>query len=132
MQSITSFHRNDWILHYALASFRMTCFFLAASPSAPRDDVETERKYVLDQPYVYILFSRKNGTLYVGVTSDLIKRIYEHKNKIKVGYAERFNINKLGYYEIFQDITLAIKREKQLKSGSKQKKLDLINSMNPE
>jgi putative endonuclease len=94
--------------------------------------VETERKYVLDQSYVYILFSRKNGALYVGVTSDLIKRIYEHKNKIKAGYAERFNINKLGYYEIFQDITLAIKREKQLKSGSKQKKLDLINSMNPE
>lgn len=82
---------------------------------------------------MYIYFSvEKNGALYVGVTSDLIKRIYEHKNKIKVGYAERFNINKLGYYEIFQDITLAIKREKQRKSGSKQKKLDLINSMNPE
>lgn len=58
--------------------------------------------------YVYILFNKKNGTLYVGVTSNLVKRIYEHKNKFVAGFTKRYNIDKLGYYEIFDDISTAI------------------------
>lgn len=87
---------------------------------------------MLEQSYVYILFNKENGVLYTGVTSDLIKRIYEHKHHhSKKSFTARHNVNKLGYYEIFQDITLAIKREKQLKAGSRKTKLDLINQFNP-
>ncbi|MDD3593115.1 MAG: GIY-YIG nuclease family protein [Candidatus Gastranaerophilales bacterium] len=81
--------------------------------------------------YIYILFSKKNGTLYTGVTSDLTKRIYEHKNKLVDGFTKKYNVDKLGYYEIFDDITQAIQREKQIKAGSRKKKLDLIEALNP-
>ena len=82
--------------------------------------------------YIYILFNKKNGTLYVGVTSDLIKRIYEHKNKIIDGFTKKYAIDKLGYYEIYEDIESAILREKQIKSGSRKKKIELIETMNPD
>ena len=85
------------------------------------------------QYYVYILFSRRqNGALYIGVTSNLIKRVWEHKNKIYDGYTKKYDVNKLGYYEIHSDINVAINREKQLKAGNRQKKLDLIEKQNPE
>lgn len=73
-----------------------------------------------------------NTVLYVGVTDNLIKRIYQHKNKLVDGFTSKYNINKLVYYEIFEDIEEAIKREKQLKGGSREKKLELIKSKNPE
>ena len=73
--------------------------------------------------YVYILFSRKNGTLYVGVTSNLVKRVYEHKNKFVKGFTNTYNVDKLGYYEIFDDIQSAIIREKQLKKYYKMAKM---------
>ncbi|MBE7704138.1 MAG: GIY-YIG nuclease family protein [Cyanobacteria bacterium SIG28] len=82
--------------------------------------------------YVYILFSEKNGTLYIGVTSNLVKRIYEHKNKFVEGFTQKYNVDKLGYYEIFDNIELAIKREKQLKKYYRKQKLDLIETFNPE
>ncbi len=82
--------------------------------------------------YVYILFSKKNGTLYVGVTANLIKRIYEHKNKFVKSFTQKYNIDKLGYYEEFQDISTAIEREKKLKGVSRKKKLELIETNNPE
>ena len=82
--------------------------------------------------YVYILFSKKNGTLYVGVTSDLVKRVWEHKNHVVEGFTSKYNVNKLGYYEIYNNINEAIKREKQLKAGNRQKKIDLIEGNNPE
>lgn len=82
--------------------------------------------------YVYILFNKRNGTLYVGVTSDLIKRIYEHKNKFVEGFTKKYSIDKLGYYEVFDDIVSAIEREKQLKAGNRKKKLQLIEKVNPE
>jgi len=82
--------------------------------------------------YVYILFSKRNGTLYTGVTSDLVKRIWEHKNKVVKGFTEKYHVEKLGYYEIFDDITSAIKREKQIKKYYRQQKLDLIEIFNPE
>ncbi len=83
------------------------------------------------QYYVYILFSKPNGTLYVGVTSDLIKRIYEHKNKTFGGFSAKYDVNKLGYYEIHGSIEEAIKREKALKGSSRQRKISLILSVNP-
>lgn len=70
--------------------------------------------------------------MYVGVTDNLIKRIYQHKNKLAGGFTAKYNINKLVYYEIFEDINEAIKREKQIKGGSREKKLKLIKSKNPE
>jgi len=84
------------------------------------------------QGYIYILFSKRNGTLYVGVTSNLIKRIYEHKNKLTDGFTKRYNVDKLGYYEAFTTIADAIAREKQIKSGSRSKKISLIESINPD
>ena len=84
------------------------------------------------QGYVYILFNKKNGTLYVGVTSNLIKRIYEHKNKLADGFTKKYDVDKLGYFEVYDDITIAIKREKQLKAGNRQRKIDLIEKYNKE
>ena len=80
--------------------------------------------------YIYIL-SNNSKTLYVGVTSDLIKRIYEHKNNITKGFTTKYNIKSLVYYEIFDSIEDAITREKQLKAGSRLKKVALIESLNP-
>ena len=73
-----------------------------------------------------------NTVLYIGVTSNLVKRIYEHKNHLADGFTAKYNIDKLVYYEVFEDIEEAIKREKQLKGGSRQKKIDLIKFKNPE
>ena len=84
------------------------------------------------QYYVYILFNKKNGTLYVGVTNDLIKRIWQHKNKIVEGFTQKYSVDKLGYYEICEDINSAIAREKQLKGGNRKAKLELIELNNPE
>ena len=81
--------------------------------------------------YVYILFNKRNGTLYTGVTSDLIRRVYEHKEKLTDGFTKRYGVDKLGYYEVLESITDAISREKQIKSGSRKKKLDLIEKSNP-
>ena len=84
------------------------------------------------QGYVYILFSKRNGTLYTGVTSNLIKRVYEHKNKLTEGFTSKYVVDKLGYYEVHGSIVSAIEREKQIKGGSRKKKLELIENMNPE
>ena len=82
--------------------------------------------------YVYILFNKRNGTLYTGVTSNLATRVYEHKEKIVEGFTKRHGVDKLGYYEVHESIVSAIEREKQIKSGSRNDKLELINGMNPE
>ena len=84
------------------------------------------------QYYIYILTNEYNTVLYTGVTNDLIKRVYEHKEKLIAGFTKKYNVNKLVYYEIFTDINNAIAREKQIKAGSRQKKIDLVNSMNPQ
>jgi len=81
--------------------------------------------------YVYILASKKNGTLYIGVTANLVKRVWEHKNKKIAGFTKKYNIDKLVYYEVFDDIYNAIDREKKLKKRKRKIKLKLIESKNP-
>lgn len=82
--------------------------------------------------YVYILTNKTNTVLYTGVTSNLIKRIYEHKNNAVDGFTKKYMIHKLIYYEPYQNIQEALTREKQLKAGTRKKKEALINSLNPE
>ena len=81
------------------------------------------------QSYVYILANKHNTVLYTGVTRDLKRRIYEHKQKFVKSFTSKYNVDKLVYYEVFDDIYNAITGEKQIKAGSRQKKIDLINSM---
>ena len=82
--------------------------------------------------YVYILANKRNGTLYIGVTNDLERRIYEHKNNIIEGFTQQYNIKKLVYFEETGSIKSALEREKQLKNWKREWKLDLIESSNPE
>ena len=81
---------------------------------------------------VYIATNKSNRVLYTGVTNDLRRRIYEHKHKLVKGFTSRYNIMKLVYYDMTEDVHEAIKREKQIKAGSRKKKVDLIEGMNPE
>jgi putative endonuclease len=83
-------------------------------------------------PSVYILASRRNGTLYVGVTSDLLKRGWEHKNGIVEGFTKRYGVHDLVYYEMHVDMISAITREKQLKKWNRAWKVRLIEERNPE
>lgn len=82
------------------------------------------------QYYIYILASQKNGTLYIGVTNDLEKRILEHKQKINEGFTSKYDVNKLVYFESFQYINDAILREKRLKKWNRQWKINLIEEEN--
>jgi putative endonuclease len=76
--------------------------------------------------------NKNNSVLYTGVTNDLRKRVYQHKQKMVEGFTKKYNVNKLVYYQIAQDAVAAISREKQIKAGSRAKKIELINSLNPE
>jgi putative endonuclease len=84
------------------------------------------------QYFVYIMSNDWHTVLYTGVTSDLKRRVYEHKEKLIEGFTKRYNITKLLYYEMSDDIESAISREKQIKAGSRKKKIELINSFNKE
>ena len=83
------------------------------------------------QYYVYILASKKNGTLYTGVTNNLVKRIYEHKNDFVKGFTQKYNVHNLVYYEIYNDVKDAITREKRIKKWKRQWKIELIEKTNP-
>jgi len=76
--------------------------------------------------------NKDNSVLYTGVTNDLIRRVYEHKEKLIKGFTKKYNVTKLVYYEIFENSYDSITREKQIKAGSRKKKLDLINKFNKE
>ncbi|MGB4020312.1 MAG: GIY-YIG nuclease family protein [Syntrophomonadaceae bacterium] len=82
--------------------------------------------------YVYILTNKVNTVLYTGVTSDLQRRVYEHKHKLVDGFTKKYKVDKLVYFEVGNDIYTAITREKQIKAGSRQRKIDLINASNKE
>ena len=96
---------------------------------------ESSRKRVISlekQPAVYLLASKRNGTLYVGVTSDLIKRVWEHKNDLVEGFTKRYGVHRLVWYEIHNSMESAIKREKSIKGWKRAWKLELIESGNPD
>ena len=82
--------------------------------------------------YVYILTNLANKVLYTGVTNNLERRMYEHRNKLIPGFTEKYNINKLVYFDSTNDIKAAIAREKQIKGWVRQKKINLIEGMNPQ
>ncbi len=81
--------------------------------------------------YIYILTNKNNNVFYIGVTSNLKKRIWEHKNKVVEGFSKKYNLNKLVYYEVGEDILSAIEREKQLKNWHRKWKINLIKTQNP-
>ena len=83
------------------------------------------------QMSVYVMTNKVNTVLYAGVTNNLKRRVYEHREKIKSKFTARYNVNKLVYYEVFSDAYNAIAREKQIKGGSRQRKIDMANEMNP-
>ena len=82
------------------------------------------------QYYVYIMSNNTNTVTYTGVTNDLHRRIYEHKNKLSEGFTAKYNIKKLVYYEVCQNVESTIMREKQIKRGSRADKVALVNAMN--
>jgi len=82
--------------------------------------------------YVYILSSKRNGTLYIGITNDLERRIYEHKNHLVKGFTGKYNVSNLVYFEQTDDIQVALQREKQLKKWNRKWKIELIEKINPE
>ncbi len=86
----------------------------------------------MKQYYVYILTSKKNGTLYLGVTNNLLKRAYEHKNNLVDGFTKKYNIHRLVYYEETGDVNSAITREKQMKKWKRKWKMELIEKFNPD
>ena len=81
--------------------------------------------------FVYIMANQKNGTLYIGVTGDLLKRVYEHKHNMVKGFTKQYSLHRLVYYEATESIHSAIEREKQLKKWNRQWKIRLIEKMNP-
>jgi putative endonuclease len=81
--------------------------------------------------YVYILTNWSNKVLYIGITNNLVRRCYEHKHKIIRGFTEKYNVNKLVYFDTTNDVSEAIKREKQLKGWTRSKKINLVESINP-
>ncbi|HEX3598989.1 MAG TPA: GIY-YIG nuclease family protein [Lacipirellulaceae bacterium] len=86
----------------------------------------------MKQPAVYILASRRNGTLYIGVTSDLVQRVWQHKNDVIEGFTKKYGVHLLVYYELHEDMESAILREKQLKKWNRDWKLRLIEEENPD
>jgi len=92
--------------------------------------VERRSNLMERQYYVYVMTNKNNTVLYTGVTNDLIRRVYEHKQKLINGFTRKYNVTKLVYFEVFRDIKNAIMREKQIKAGSRSKKIELINRIN--
>ena len=84
------------------------------------------------QYYLYILTNKKNGTLYVGVTNNLERRMFEHKHKLVEGFTKKYGLNRLIYFEVFQYVNDAIKREKNIKKWKRQWKINLIEEENPD
>ena len=115
----------------------MTAVFLirhsgeSRNPPKHAPDSDPGEASVNKQTAVYILASKRNGTLYIGVTSDLIKRIWEHKNNMVEGFTKRYGVHQLVWYEVHESVESAIVREKRLKEWKRKWKLELIESSNP-
>ena len=93
---------------------------------------QESRSQEVRQHYVYIMASKRNGTLYIGVTSDLIKRVWQHKNNAAEGFTSKYGVHDLVYYEQHENAESAINREKQMKKWHREWKLNLIEEQNPE
>jgi putative endonuclease len=91
-----------------------------------KDNMKEEKQY-----YVYILASKRNGTLYIGISSNLLDRVYKHKKGVYDGFTKKYKVNKLVYYEVYADVREAINREKQLKNWKREWKIELIEKDNP-
>ena len=102
-----------------------TPFVIASTAKQSYNDPIMNKQF-----YVYIITNQNNNVLYTGVTNDIQKRIFQHKQKLVHGFTSKYNLNKLAYYEIFDNPYNAISREKQIKAGSRKKKIDLINKLN--
>jgi putative endonuclease len=100
--------------------------------SFPRKWESREVNSILKPSYVYILASKRNGTLYIGVTEDLIKRVYEHKNNLVEGFTKKYSVHTLVYYKQCDNIETAITQEKRLKRWNRKWKLELIEKENPD
>jgi putative endonuclease len=92
--------------------------------------VKQGNKAMVKEYYVYIMTNKTNSVLYTGVTNDLVRRVYEHRNKLVDGFTKKYNVDKVVFYEVCEDINSAIAREKQIKGGSRAKKIKLIEDMN--
>jgi len=92
----------------------------------------SEEQWNMRRYCAYILASRKNGTLYIGVTSDLLRRVWQHKNKTAEGFTKKYEVDTLVHYEQTDDVRSALDREKQLKNWKRQWKIELIEKKNPE
>ena len=99
----------------------------ASATKQSRETTQINRQY-----YIYLMTNKRNTVVYTGVTNDLKRRVFEHKEKLAEGFTKKYNIIKLVYYEVFEDVENAILREKQIKGGSRQKKIELVDSMNKE
>jgi putative endonuclease len=93
---------------------------------------QPEQEPIVKYYFVYILASKQNGTLYTGICNDLIRRVWQHKNKIIDGFSSEYGVDKLVYYETFNDVELAIKREKNIKKWKRSWKLRIIIENNPQ
>ncbi|MCB8977278.1 MAG: GIY-YIG nuclease family protein [Ardenticatenaceae bacterium] len=82
--------------------------------------------------FVYIMASKKNGTLYIGVTGDLARRVWQHKNNVHEGFTQKYGVHRLVWYEVHREVTEAIQREKQMKKWRRQWKINLIEQENPD
>ena len=85
----------------------------------------------MKQPCVYILANRRHGALYTGVTSDLVKRVWQHRNEVVAGFTQKYSVHSLVWYELHEDMLMAITREKAIKRWRRKWKIELIESMNP-
>ena len=93
---------------------------------------ESRRITMIKAYYVYILASKRNGTLYIGITNSLIRRIYQHKNEEMEGFTSKYHVHQLVYFQRFDDVKAAIRYEKRLKRWNRKWKLDLIEKNNPD
>ena len=108
--------QDDTVGKPSCPPYLLLCIFLLMEPKS----------------YTYILFSQRNGTLYIGVTNDIIRRVTEHKEKRIPGFTQQYGVDKLGYFEEYNDIRLAIQREKELKGWTRKKKIALLEASNPQ
>jgi putative endonuclease len=108
---------------FRLIRLRLDCHVIA---SKAKQSIDKMKAY-----FVYILTNRSNNVLYTGMTNSLMRRVWEHKAKLIGGFTKQYKVDKLVYYESFDNPSDAITREKQIKAGSRNKKLELINNFNP-